>query len=80
MQCIWKGVSKGTAVGNGVQEALGTPDSVGHCKGFGLSLREMGSHGWVLRYDLAYILPGFTLAAVLRVDNRVGKQESRETR
>lgn len=77
-QGVWKGVSKGTAVGNGAQEALGTPACVGNCKVFGFCLREMGNHDWVFRCDLVYILPGFTLAAVLKVNSRVGEQESRD--
>lgn len=56
------------------------PQVIGHCEGFGFSWREMGSHSWVFSHDLVYILPGFTLAAALRIENRDGEQESKETR
>lgn len=73
-------MSKERAVGNGVREVLRTPDCVGHCKGFGFSLRKMGNHSWVFSCELAYIFPGFCLAAVLGIHSRIAEQESRETR
>ena len=42
-------------------------------QGFGFSLREMGSRGWVCSLDLAYVLPGFTLTTECRVDSRLVK-------
>lgn len=37
-----EGISKERAIGGEVREVLGTPDYIGHCKGFGYSMRENG--------------------------------------